>query len=208
MAKIIKGRFPGSEKGKGEEKKPAPLYQFTISLTYSEPKIWRRFQVPGDFKLSQMHDIICVLMGWSGQEAHQFYIGKIFYEMTAPQGSVVSNKRFDESKFTLHDLEESMKWCFLYLYDAGEGWEHEIELEETLPATKGVGHPVLLEGERNSPTEDFNGIHEYEAYVSTLDGDSSSSVAVVGQEEYNAPHILNVKAINALFGKMKYSVKN
>jgi hypothetical protein len=168
MAKIIKGLFPASEKDEESEKKPAPLYQLSISLTYSDPLIWRRFQVPGECRLSQLHEIIAVLLGWSGVDAHQFYVGKIFYDMAAPKGCKKSLKRFDESKFSLQDIEESMKWCFLYLYDAGEGWEHELELEEILPADQGSGYPVLLSGDRSGPPEYFNDIHEFEDCLSSL----------------------------------------
>ena len=40
--------------------------------------------------------------------------------------------------------EEGMAFMFTYLYDAGEGWEHEITLEEIVPPTAKLTHPILL----------------------------------------------------------------
>ncbi len=197
MATIIKGKFPRPRKGDGASKeKPAPIYQLNISLTYSDPPIWRRFQVPGEFTLAQLHEVINLLMGWSGAEAHQFYVGKIFYEITNVRSPVDESKRFAESKYRLQDLEESMKWCFIYLYDAGEGWEHEIELEEILSVAEGgVNHPVLIGGQRAAPPEDIGDIHIYEQALSDREKNDGDVLTVEIDKNFD-PDFLDVAAIN------------
>ncbi len=204
MAAIIKGDFSKSQKEKTEvkakEEKPAPIYQLNISLSYSDPLIWRRIQVPGDFTLAQLHEILRILMGWSGEQMHQFYVGKIFYQMSPEGEGVRESKRFDESKFTLHDLEEAMKWCFIYLYDAGEGWEHEIELEEIVPAGQGEKYPLLLAGERAAPSENFEGIQDCEAYLTNQDNSENRQSHRVrggkGGADFD-PDFLDKEAMNA-----------
>ncbi len=204
MSTIIQGHFPRSEKDAVKTKeKPASIYQFSISLTYSDPPIWRRFQVPGDFTLAQLHKVIKALMGWSGKEAHQFYVGKIFYTMPAMGRGVTENHRFDESKYTLHDLEESMKWCFIYLYDAGEGWEHELELEEILPVILGEKYPVILAGERAAPPESVEGIHAYEEYVSGRNvTENRNNTELHGVDTGFDPDLLDMERINGELKKM------
>ncbi len=166
MTNIIQGNFPLSQDEVAKKKeKTAPIYQLHLHLTYSDPPIWRRFQVPGEFTLARLHEVIKILMNWSGEQAHKFYVGKIFFTMPRELQGGEERNRFDESQYTLQDLEESMKWCFIYLYDAGEGWEHEIELEEIVPASQGENFPLVMGGERAAPPESIAGIHAYEQCV-------------------------------------------
>jgi hypothetical protein len=49
------------------------IYQFRITLTGSDPPIWRLIQVP-DQTLGQFHEVIQVVMGWEDYHLHQFVI--------------------------------------------------------------------------------------------------------------------------------------
>lgn len=40
------------------------MYLLTIEFIDIEPKIWRRFIVPGDITLDLLHDVIQIVMGW------------------------------------------------------------------------------------------------------------------------------------------------
>ncbi len=168
---IIPGDFgrrakKGKKNGKTIEKKAAFLYQFHVSLAFSDPLIWRRVQVPGEINLQQFHEVLRICMGWSGQHDHKFYVGKIFYEMSSPAGI---DKEYDEVKFELQTLEEAMKWCFTYLYDVGEGWEHDIIIEGIKPQQKaGKKYPVLLDGQWASPPEEIGGVHSYSDFLQAL----------------------------------------
>lgn len=159
---IIQGNFGQGSRKKSTisqtKKEPAPFYQLHVSLPFSDPLVWRRVLVSGEMNLFQFHRVLQICMGWSGEYSHQFYVGKVFYEMSSPTGE---ERKYDEKKFTLHALDEPMRWCFTYLYDAAEGWEFDIILEETTPYKSGKDHPVLLEGELASPPEDIGGVHRY-----------------------------------------------
>lgn len=166
---IIKGNFGRRKKkidNKIKKKKPAPLYQLHVSLAFSEPLIWRRIQVPGEMSLKQFHKVLQICMGWSGEYSHQFYVGKVFYAMTSPSGD---KREYDEEKYNLQTLEEAMKWCFTYFYDANEGWEHDIVLEEIKQPQKGGNYPVVLDGEWASPPEDIGGVHSYSQFLNALE---------------------------------------
>jgi len=83
MAEVIKGVFPDSIKtvtDSQKDDKQVPSYILHISITFSDPLIWRRIQVPGTFTLAQLHDTIQLSMGWSDSHVHQFLVGKISYE--------------------------------------------------------------------------------------------------------------------------------
>lgn len=176
MAKVIKGVFPEAKKQPApQEDKPVPSYILHISITFSDPLIWRRIQVPGSYTLAQLHEIIQQAIGWSDSHVHQFLVGKISYEPTIKTNKPRESKRFDEHRYKLHTLEEGMRFMFSYIYDAGEGWEHEIHLEETVSPKRELKHPILLAGEGNCPPEDVGDVHEYNLLVTGFENDDANA---------------------------------
>lgn len=176
MAKVIKGVFPEvQESEKKKEDKPVPSYILHVSITFSDPLIWRRMQVPGNYNLSQLHDVIQQSIGWSDSHVHQFLVGKISYEPTIKSNKPRESKRFDEHKYKLHSLEEGMQFMFSYIYDAGEGWEHVIQLEETVSPSRELNFPILMAGEGAGPPEEVGDVHEYNQLVSGFKNDDSEA---------------------------------
>lgn len=166
---IVHGDFGGRQeqlKKSEKKKKPVPLYQLHVSLVFSDPLIWRRILVPGKINLRQLHEVLQLCMGWSGKYTHQFYVGKIFYDMN----TMKKDGRYHEADYNLHTLEDNMKRCFIYLYDAGDGWEHEIALEEVrVPQPQDDTFPVVLDGEWAAPPEDIGGVHGYAQVLPALE---------------------------------------
>ncbi len=176
MAQVITGVFPAAKKN--DDKKagtPVPSYIFLVAIAFSDPLIWRRIQVPGEYTLTQLHEVIQKSMGWSDSHVHQFLIGKISYEPTLTSTIVRESKRFDEHRYKLFTLEEGMQFMFTYLYGAGEGWEHEITLEEVVPPTRELKHPIIMAGERACPPETVGDIHEYQELLAARDNPGSKN---------------------------------
>lgn len=174
MAEVIQGIFPSTKKTPHpKQDKPVPSYILHISITFSDPLIWRRIQIPGTCTLAGLHDVIQKSMGWSDSHVHQFIVGKISYEPTIPTHAPRVSKRFDEDKYQLHTLEEGMRFLFSYHYDAGGGWEHEIHLEEVVPESKTLNGPLILAGDRACPPEDVEDIHEYHQLITAFEDPNS-----------------------------------
>lgn len=194
MAQVIKGNFPKAHQADAIKDKPVASYILHISIAFSDPLIWRRIQVPGAFNLSRLHDIIRLSMGWSGAHVHQFLIGKICYEPTGTSTALREVKRFDENKYKLYTLEDDMRFMFTYLYGAGEGWEHEIHLEEVVaPApTGGLKQPLILAGERACPPETVGDIHEYQALLAAFETPGHKNRArlfeLAGRSDFDPAH--------------------
>jgi hypothetical protein len=71
----------------------------------------------------------------------------------------------NEAKVKLEDvLGEKSK--FLYSYDFGDDWRHEIVVEKVLPSDPKVTYPVCMKGKRACPPEDCGGPW---GYVELLD---------------------------------------
>ena len=171
MAKIIKVKFPAQKKKvlPLKEKSPAAAYQLKISLLHSKPLIWRRIQVPATMKLSRLHEVIQLCMGWTDSHLHRFVIGNQYYGPKDLDDDWSEVKALDEYRFKLCDLKEDMRKRCMYEYDFGDGWQHKIGLEKVVPPDEEPSaHPVLLAGKRACPPEDIGGIPGYEDFLEAV----------------------------------------
>jgi len=136
----------------------AALYQLKITLRYSKPPIWRRVVVRGDMPLDRLHHVIQVAMGWTDSHMHQFVVDGTFYGTTDPGLGASGTETMNERKFTVAALAPTAKQRFIYEYDFGDSWEHEVLVEKVLPPDPGFKYPVCLAGKNNCPPDDCGGI--------------------------------------------------
>ena len=54
---------------------------------------------------------------------------------------------------------------FVYEYDFGDSWQHEIVLEKILEPEPNVAYPRCIEGARACPPEDVGGIWGYADFL-------------------------------------------
>jgi hypothetical protein len=143
------------------------VYRLKITLLGVNPPIWRRFQVPAGITLERLHDVIQTVMGWSDCHLHEFYIGRKRY---GPRDADPEGEVLDERVATLSAALFLSGGPILYTYDFGDSWEHELELEETLPAPPGAAgtRPVCLAGERRCPPEDCGGFFGYAEFLKAI----------------------------------------
>ncbi len=145
-------------------------YRLKVTLKGSKPPIWRRLEVPGNITLAKLHQILQVAMGWTDSHMHSFKIGKIYYQEPDPffdsEFSVYETK--DEKKVKLQQVAPREKMKFLYEYDFGDSWEHEILVEKILPLTEERRHPVCLKGVKACPPEDIGGLWGYYDFLEIM----------------------------------------
>lgn len=172
MAKILKGEFGKDRsvrKSSVDPDKPVPSYQLKLAVPFSDPLIWRTLHVPGRMTLAELHQAIQICMGWHDLEAHQFLVGKIFYQPGFGIENYQRKPEYDEADFELHQLEEGMEFLFSYLYDGGDGWEVQIALEDIMAPGSVGEYPILIDGAVNSPPEEVGDIHHYQALLAALE---------------------------------------
>lgn len=81
---------------------------------------------------------------------------------------LIDDEMEDEVGAVLQEVAPAEKTHFLYVYDMGDYWEHDILVEKILPAAlKGV-YPLGLTGKRNGPIEDCGGLWGYEEMLEIL----------------------------------------
>jgi len=147
---------------------PTAIYQIKVTLRHSKPPIWRRIQVPADVNLATLHRILQAVMGWADYHLHQFIIDDDCYGEPHPDYEVWGPEMRDERRAELGRLvpEEGLK--FLYEYDFGDGWEHDLLVEKILPPEPGAGYPRCLKGKRACPPEDVGGVWGYADFLEVI----------------------------------------
>ena len=138
------------------------IYRLKITLSGSKPAIWRRFHVPADTNLIDLHEVVQRVMGWEAQHSHEFRQGDLRYGI--PDDERDRGDVYDELGYQLYELLESSGDTLHYLYDFGDGWEHEIALEAILPDSTAETFPHCTDGAGACPPEDIGGIPGYEQF--------------------------------------------
>ena len=118
------------------------IYQLKVTLKGSKPPIWRRLQVSSHTPLPQLHTVLQIVMGWDDYHLHQFFVNGVFYGIPDPDFDDLEMQ--NEKKIKLQQLVSGEKFKFIYEYDFGDSWEHDIIVEKCLPLEKGVLYPVCL----------------------------------------------------------------
>lgn len=127
------------------------VYQFRVYLREISPAIWRRLLLRSEQTIADMHYTLQIAMGWSDLHLNRFVIhGKDFG--VAHIGGM--SFRNDPRTVKLSDFHFRLRERFLYEYDFGDRWEHEIRLEKKLPLDPKQTYPVCIGGSRQAPPED------------------------------------------------------
>ena len=96
---------------------------------------------------------------------YQFVIGAIAY---GDPGMLSDLDVEDARMVTLATLGRGEKSKFLYEYDFGDSWEHELLVEKILPREEGKCYPLCLAGKRARPPEDCGGIWVYVDFLAAI----------------------------------------
>jgi hypothetical protein len=133
-----------------------------ITLRDIRPPIWRRVRVPDDTSLRKLHQVIQVAMGWEDAHLHEFEIGGQRYgEPSDDDGWPGAGRTYSENNVKLASLVDQGVTRFRYLYDFGDGWDHQVSIEKIQPLDPDQQHPSLIGGKRAGPPEDCGGPYGY-----------------------------------------------
>jgi Plasmid pRiA4b ORF-3-like protein len=141
------------------------VYQLKITLQDIEPSIWRRIQVWENITLTQLHETLQIVMSWEDYHLHEFKIGRRIFSVPDPddERTVV-----DESQASLCEIVPHVGTQFLYLYDFGDNWRHDLLLEAILLPEPEALYPRCISGDRRTPPEDVGGSTGYQEYLEAL----------------------------------------
>jgi len=174
-------------------------YQLSAELSEIRPRIWRRLVVADATPLPLLHRIFQISFGWHDYHLHEFRVGALRFGVPDEE---FPPPHIDEQGIRLYQLAYQPGDRFLYTYDFGDSWDHEVVLEE-LRAVEEPQGPKCTDGERAAPPEDCGGATGYERLVAAL-GDPEDEE----HDEYRQwagrwqPDRLNLEAINRRLSRL------
>ena len=143
---------------------PRQIFQLKVSLADVTPPVWRRVLLPGGYTLDRVHRVIQHVMGWQDCHLHSFDIDGVQYGQPDPDGELSPRDELDVRL----DVVVAKGGRFLYTYDFGDWWEHEVTVEDVFMAEPDERYPVCAGGERACPPEDVGGAFGYRAFLAAL----------------------------------------
>jgi hypothetical protein len=181
----------------------APLCEIKITLRDTEPEPWRRIRVRADIPLDRLHMIIQHAMGWTNSHLHEFEVRNRRFGMMLDDDFAMDPPE-DERKVRLWDV-AGPRMRFVYRYDFGDGWEHEIKVEKLIEPGSGLSTPMCLAGEFACPPEDCGGPWAYNDMLATLAGPPSEErthfLEWLGADF--DPTAFNLNAVNKRLARIK-----
>lgn len=185
-----------------ERRKPSKTaVQLRLSLMEYTPTIWRRLLVPGEIKLSKLHSIFQAAMGWEDYHLHVFEIGECRYGVPHQE---YDNDDIDEESVVLADLVAG-RMRFVYEYDFGDCWRHEVVVESIEPVPLILKFAVCVDGQRACPPEDCGGTGGYGDFLDAItDPDHEEHDDYVGWiGRYFDPEAFDLAIVNAALQRVR-----
>lgn len=197
-------------------KKPIenPSYQLKISLTDSEPLIWRRVIVPPSILLPELHYVIQIAMGWEDAHMHQFFTGKprvrkYYSPMEYIDSEWGDYENMDYTDMVVSEFLVKPKNILGYEYDFGDSWEHDIVLEKLVESDLNIKLPICIEGENACPPEDCGGVGGYESLLEIVNDPKHEDyqemrdwLGISGKKKYD-PTKFDLEKVNKQLRKLK-----
>ena len=119
------------------------VYLLRVVLRGISPLIWRRLLVAGDTSIAGLHDVLQVAFGWSGDHLHCFKVHGREYGLCYDGGPIF---RDDARRVRLCDLGLRVGERFVYDYDLGALWRHDLRVEQMLGPETGRSYPRCAGG--------------------------------------------------------------
>ena len=101
-------------------------YFVKMALRGISPMIWRRFCIPGQTSLAQLHQVIQTAYSWDDEYLHQFHIYGKDYGISYAGGLCFSD---DASRVYLDNFEFDVGDKFSYEYNFFDHWIIDIRIE-------------------------------------------------------------------------------
>ena len=157
------GRQPQGTPPTPTTRRRAPESAMQLRVSLCDTDVWRRVVVPGSLTLRQLHAVLQTAMGWEDYHLHLFDVDGVLYgDIEEIEGPPLG----DEETFTLAGAAEAVRE-FGYEYDFGDGWRHDVVIEQAMPSV-GVGTPHVIDGAGACPPEDCGGPGGFEHLLEVL----------------------------------------
>lgn len=180
-------------------------YQLKITIKGSKPPIWRRVVVPEQITFHQLHQVIQEAFGWWDYHLHEFEfkkLGLLIKKMEEPDDLAEQRSARIEGEDNQIDRLITENPRFVYIYDFGDTWEHQILMEKEVDYD--FSYPQVLKYKGDNIPEDCGGIGGYYELLDQLADPKAKEHAVMvkwarqqGMGEYDQDAV-NAKMMETL----------
>ena len=140
------------------------IARLRISLSDTDPEIWRIVDVPVEASLKMIHDVIQAAMGWQDYHLWEFEAGERRYGLPDREWPDVTAAK-NTKLMTLIDRGTRQ---LDYTYDMGDNWHHTIVIEAVGPGQPDTKYPRYIDGARRCPPEDSGGTPGFENFLDAI----------------------------------------
>ena len=140
------------------------FYEIRVQLQEIEPPIWRILRVRPQTSLARLHKILQRAMGWKNYHLYLFEVGGKRYGEPSTEWDI---EVLDSRRMTVEKIFSGGMKSFVYEYDLGDSWRHDIALLGTVEGAPGE-KIACIAGARACPPEDCGSIPGYYELLVTL----------------------------------------
>jgi hypothetical protein len=133
--------------------RPVVVLNLRVGVLAVQPPVWRQVALPSDLVLAQLHEVIQVVLGWSGRRPHRFM---------ARRGA-----HLNEETTSLRKVFTDRGARVYYHYDVGDGWRLRV-VSTWIALPHGRPAPRVTKYKRASPPEDVGGNRRYMDLLAAL----------------------------------------
>ena len=145
-----------------------PHARLRIELQEIEPKVVRRVDVPLSSTLLALHRIIQITFDWWDYHLFEFLVGDRRYGEPMADADPDDRRVYRAAGIRLRTLVDGGIDTFLYVYDFGDDWRHDIVIESVGDGETDVEYPTFVAGERRAPLEDVGGVPGFMEFLEAV----------------------------------------
>lgn len=131
------------------------IHRYKVSLK-DNPDIWRIIEIKGNQMLSTLHKAIFKAFDRYDEHAYSFFLKNIPYdrenEYTSPGLDTGGTAKL-ASRIRIDSVELYGGRKFLYLFDYGDEWWHDVELIDVTPRVTRAKFPRIVKKQGKSPPQ-------------------------------------------------------
>ena len=137
-----------------------------ITLSDTDPVIWRTVDVPVEANLKMLHDIIQAAMGWQDYHLWEFEADGRRYGLPDPEwpDDTLTAARNVKLKTLIDRGIRQLD----YTYDMGDNWHHTVVIDAVEAGKPDTKYPRYIDGARRGPPEDCGGTPGFEHFLDAI----------------------------------------
>ena len=145
-----------------------PVARLRIELQEIQPRVFRRMDVPLSSTLLALHGIIQITFDWWDYHLFEFRVGDRLYGKPMEDDDFYDRRVYRAAGIRLGTLIDRGVERFLYVYDFGDDWRHDIFIESVGDGEADTEYPAFVDGERRAPPEDVGGVMGFMGFLEAV----------------------------------------